>query len=256
LTRRRALITGASRGIGAACARALSRDGFQVVLVSRTESDLKDLAAQLTSDSVFMTCDLSENGAGRWLGSKVLDEVGPIDVLVNNAGAGYEGRTSHLDPVKVNSIFTLNLLSAMELSGILAPKMPDDGTASIVNISSISGAMSVPFSAVYAATKAGLDGLTRSLAAEYGPSGIRVNSIAPGVIVTDAWTAGREIPNMIEILEDRTSLRRWGSADEVAAVVSFLVSTNASYITGQTLVVDGGLSLLLDPIPRKREMQR
>jgi NAD(P)-dependent dehydrogenase (short-subunit alcohol dehydrogenase family) len=254
LTSRTALITGASRGIGAACAHALADDGYDLILVARTGRDLEHLAEKLTTTVHVLPCDLSIDGGGRRLGHEVLDRIGSVDVLINNAGRALDGRTARLDPAMVHQVITLNLVSALELSGVLAPAMTPHAGCSIVNMSSISGMSAVPFSAVYASTKGGLDGLTRSLAAEYGPRGIRVNGVAPGVIVTDAWTPGREIPDMIETLEGRVALRRWGDPAEVASVVSFLVSDRASYMTGQTLVVDGGLSLLLEPIPRPAEV--
>lgn len=249
-----ALVTGASRGIGAACAEALARDGFDLVLVSRSRDDLDAVARCLPTRAEVVVADLAQPGAGAELGDRIADRFGTLDVLVNNAGRGLTDRTARLDPDAVSEVVTLNLLSTIELSARAATLMARKGGGSIVNVSSISGSLGVPFSAVYGATKGALDALTRSLAAEYGTSNVRVNAVAPGVIVTDAWSAGREIPGMIEAVEARVALRRWGSAGEVADVVAFLASSRATYITGQVLVVDGGLTTLLEPLPRPAEV--
>jgi NAD(P)-dependent dehydrogenase (short-subunit alcohol dehydrogenase family) len=248
-----AVVTGASRGIGLACAQALSRDGFEVVLVSRDAGSLAQAAASLSGPAHVIACDLAEPDAATSLASDILEQHGRVEVLVNNAGGGVPARSEKLVHADIQRQLTLNLISVMQLSAPIAAHMAQRGSGAIVNLSSISGSMSVPFSAVYCAAKAGIDGLTRSLAAEYGPRNVRVNAVAPGVIITDAWTAGRERPGMIEALELRTPLRRWGGPDEVADVVSFLASAAARYVTGQVITVDGGLSSLLDPLPKGQE---
>src|SRR5829696_5801834 len=192
-----AVVTGASRGIGEACAHALSHDGFDVVLVSRDPVRLRAVAADLSGVSHIVVNDLSEPGAATILASEVINRFGAITVLVNNAGGGSYSRSEKLAHEDIHRQLTLNLISVMQLSGLIAAHMAEHDGGSIVNISSISGSMAVPYSAVYCAAKAGIDGLTRALAAEYGPSNVRVNAVAPGVITTEAWAAGRQRPGMI-----------------------------------------------------------
>jgi gluconate 5-dehydrogenase len=147
----------------------------------------------------------------------------------------------------------LNLVSAIELCGIFGPAMADQKMGSIINLSSTSGSLGTPFSAVYAATKGGINALTRALAAEYGLHRVRVNAVAPGPIVTEAWSRRVDFDEMRTVLERRVALRRWGTVTEVADVVSFLASDRSAYITGQIIVVDGGMSVLFEPIPRSAD---
>jgi NAD(P)-dependent dehydrogenase (short-subunit alcohol dehydrogenase family) len=246
---RRAVVTGASRGIGEASARSLAAAGYDLVLVARDRQRLHEVAASLPVDAAVVESDLARAESASSLAAELVGRFGPITALVNNAGGSTYGRSERVVHQRIVDDLQLNLVSVLQLSAAVAVHMAEHGGGSIVNVSSISGSMSVPYSAVYCAAKAGVEGLTRSLAAEYGPRRVRVNAVAPGVIVTDAWAAGRERPGMIRALELRTPLRRWGEPDEVADVIRFLVSDDSRYVTGQTIVVDGGLSSLLEPLP-------
>lgn len=248
-----ALVTGASRGIGAACARALSDLGATLALAARSPEDLAALADDLPGPATTHPADLAAPGEASRLGAEVLESHGRVDVLVNNAGGGLTRGTHRLTEEDIDGILALNLRSAMILAGAVAPGMRERRQGAIINMSSINGQAAVPGAAVYSAAKAGLDGMTRSLSAEWGLHGVRVNSVAPGVIVTDAWAAGREVPGLVEALDQRVSLRRWGDADEIADVVAFLATDRARYVTGQTINVDGGLTQLLEPMPREAD---
>ena len=252
LSGRTALVTGGSRGIGAACARALVEQGARVAIASRSQESLDHLAAEFGRDTVALKADLSQPGEGAGLAERAIASLGVIDILVNNAGASFTARTDRLSEEMVDDLIALNLRSVIMVSSVIGRQMRERGTGSIINISSTSGQSGTPGLTVYSASKAGLDAATRCMAADWGLNGVRVNSVAPGLIVTEMWNEGRTIPGIIEALEDRVSLRRWGDADEIGDVVAFLASDRARYITGQVINVDGGLTHLLESIPRTK----
>jgi NAD(P)-dependent dehydrogenase (short-subunit alcohol dehydrogenase family) len=250
LSGRNALVTGGSRGIGAACARALVAQGARVAIASRSKEALDELAEELGPDTVVLESDLAQSGQGVELADRAIESLGVVDILVNNAGASFTVRTDRLTEEMVDDLIALNLRSAIMVSSVIGRQMRQRGMGSIINISSTSGQSASPGLTVYAATKGGLDAATRNMAADWGLSGVRVNAVAPGLIVTDMWTENRKIPGIIETLEGRVSLRRWGVAEEIGDVVAFLASDRARYITGQVINVDGGLTQHLEPVLR------
>ena len=235
LSGRTALVTGASRGIGEHCARALAADGARIALAARATDDLERIAAELPHGPVVIRSDLGEVGAGARLAAAAVEALGGVDILVNNAGRG-ELR----EPGGDQAVLQLNYLAPLELTRALARQMGERGHGSVIHMSSIAGSIGVSELATYGATKAALDSLTRSQAASYGRFGIRVNAVAPGLVITDMWAAGREIPGLADGLERHIALGRWGEPDEIADVVAFLAGDKARYITGQTITVDGG----------------
>ena len=238
-----AVVTGASRGIGEASARALDAAGAQLVLTGRTTSDLENVAAELQHDPVVLTADLAPAGAGTDLARRILNEVGGVDVLVNNAGIPMRRTPSQLSEADVDLVFSINVRSLVMLSIGVAPSMIERGGGSIINISSVAGVHGPLGRVAYAGTKGAVDAMTRALAADWGPEGIRVNSIAPGLIATAIWEDARNnVPGLIEDLEGQIALKRWGFGDDIADVVLFFASDASRYVTGETLVVDGGLA--------------
>ena len=237
-------MTGASRGIGAACARSLSAAGAKVILVARSESDLRMVASGVQGECVVLVADLEGFGAPRELAAQVLGEHGSVDILVNNAGISFNRRSHKLQADDIDRVLAINVRTPLVLSAALAPAMLKEGRGAIVNVSSLSGLRGSSFQAAYSASKGALDALTRSLACEWGPGGIRVNSVAPGVIVTDMWESGRAQPGVVEAFEQQIALRRWGQPDDVADVVAWLASDASRYVTGQTISVDGGMSTM------------
>jgi len=245
LAGRTALVTGASRGIGAAIARALDEQGATVVVCGRDYQALAEVAVGLERPTEPLVADLSDEMAVSALAASALDR-GPIDILVNNAGVGVRMDSTDLDGSIIDAIHVVNVRALLLLTTALLPAMVERSRGSIINISSISGVRGTPRRAAYAASKGAVDAMTRSLAMEFGPSGVRVNAVAPGAIVTDMWERNRAVPGVIEAVESQTALRRWGTPHDIADVVAFLASDAARYVTGQTIEVDGGMASTLD----------
>jgi NAD(P)-dependent dehydrogenase (short-subunit alcohol dehydrogenase family) len=243
---RTAVVTGASRGIGAATARALDRAGARVVLVARTAAALDQVAAGLAHEPVVVTADLAEDRSADRVADAALAAVGHVDVLVNNAAAAVRVPSTELDPATVDGLLAVNVRNLLLLTTALLPQMVARRTGSIINLSSVSGVVGTPHRAAYAATKGAVDALTRSLAMEYGPNGVRVNAVAPGVIDTDLWARNKAVPGVVEQVEATIPLGRWGTPEDVADVIVFLASDAARYVTAQTISVDGGQAHTLD----------
>ncbi|MDH3682945.1 MAG: SDR family oxidoreductase [Acidimicrobiia bacterium] len=238
-----AVVTGASRGIGEASARVLDRHGARVVLSGRTVSDLERVAGELKNEPVVVPADLSEPRSGTALAEAILAEVDGVDVLVNNAGIPMRRTPAQLTEDDVDLVFSINVRSLLMLSLGLGPSMIARGGGSIINISSVAGLHGPQGRVAYAGTKGAVDAMTRALASDWGPQGIRVNSIAPGIITTAIWEESRNtVPGLIEDLAQRVALKRWGDSDDVADVVLFFASEASRYVTGETLTVDGGMA--------------
>ncbi len=243
LTGRVAVVTGASRGIGEASAKALDAAGAQVVLTGRTVADLERVAGELKNSPVVLPSDLAPSGSGTELAAAVLKEVAGVDVLVNNAGIPMRRTPDQLTEEDLDQVFAINVRSLAMLSLGLVPSMVERGGGSIINISSVASVRGPLGRVAYAGTKGAVDAMTRALAADLGPSGIRVNSIAPGLIATAIWEEARtNVPGLIEKLEGQVALKRWGYSSDIGDVVLFFASDAARYVTGETLVVDGGLA--------------
>ena len=230
---RLALVTGASRGIGEHCARSLAEQGARVALAARSEQDLLRGAEDLPNDPVVLTADLAQPGAGGELAVATLEALGGIDILVNNAGVSEIKGQDEM-------IMRLNYHAPLETTKALVRQMAERGHGSVIHMSSVAGATGVAELPTYGATKAALDSLTRSQAAQFGKHGVRVNAVAPGLIITEMWEEGRKTPGLAEGLADHIALGRWGEPQEISSVVTFLASDAASYVTGQTIIVDGG----------------
>ena len=248
-----AVVTGATRGIGEASARALDAAGARVVLTGRTVSDLHRVAGELTNDPVVLESDLSPPKSGTELAERVLEAVGGVDILVNNAGIPMRRTPEQLTEEDFDLVFSINVRSLLMLTLGLGPSMIERGGGSIINISSIASLRGPLGRVAYAGTKGAVDAITRALAADWGAHGIRVNAICPGLIATAIWEPDRQnIPGLIERLEDGIALKRWGYGDDVADVVLFFAADASRYVTGEVVAVDGGMARV-GAAPRPRE---
>lgn len=213
-----ALVTGASRGIGAAVAKLFESAGARVLTPSRSEMDLSDSAS-----------------IERYMAS--ID--GSIDILVNNAGINHLAGLDELDQEILGAMLQINLIAPVLLTGLVAARMKANGYGRIVNVSSIWSVVAKERRLAYAASKSAINAVTRTLALELGEHGILVNSIAPGFVNTEL-TSQNNSPEQIRIISDNIPLRRLAEPAEVAELAGFLCSNKNSYMTGQVLVVDGG----------------
>lgn len=230
-----AVVTGAGRGLGRAIAERLAADGYQVVAV-----DLDADAAESTATAVRGTarrCDVADRAAVRALAA----EVGPAEVLVNNAGIWTYGPLVDAADEDVDRVMAVNLGGTLDCCRAFAPAMAAAGRGAIVNLSSVAAAMSATVVEVYPVTKSAIEALTRQLAQELGPRGVRVNAIGPGSMLTEGTAAAYEGERMAQRAA-LVPLRRVGTPQDIANAVGFLVSEQASYISGQILYVDGGAS--------------
>lgn len=243
---RTALVTGATDGIGAAVARALAAEGARVVVGGRDSARGEKVVAAIAEAggrADFVRADLAHASAVHDLAAAAHDFAGgPLDILVNNAAMLITpGPTAEVSVDLLDRALAVNVRAAFLLTGLVAPAMAARGTGAIVNMGSINGLFGMAGSALYSMTKAAIHSLTKSWADEYGPSGVRINTVAPGPTATEKVAAMEE---HLAPLISRLPSRRTGTPDEVARAVVFLVSDDASNIHGATLSVDGGRSAI------------
>jgi 3-oxoacyl-[acyl-carrier protein] reductase len=239
-----ALITGASRGIGRAIAVDFARQGAQLALLGRDRTALDETAAACRdardgAQTEIILADVAEQSVVEGAVARTLERFGRVDFAVANAGQSVDSLMLRLKPEILDQMLSVNLKSAFYLCGAVAKPMMKQRAGSIVLISSIVGLTGNAGQAAYSASKAGLLGLAKSLAKELGSRNIRVNAVAPGFIET-AMT-GKLTEPMRDMILKNAALGRPGTPQDVSGVVSFLCSDAAGYVTGQTLVVDGGV---------------
>ncbi|WP_018569541.1 SDR family NAD(P)-dependent oxidoreductase [Streptomyces sp. PsTaAH-124] len=236
-----AVVTGGGRGIGAAVAVLLARAGARLALVGRTEETLARTARELPAESAVVVADLSLPEAPAQVMEAVLARFGRVDVLVNNAAAENFTASHELTPAEADQLWGLNARTPLLLGGLAAAHMAARGGGSIVNISSDVGSVrGIPNQSLYAATKGAVDGATRSLAAEWGERGVRVNAVRPAVTDTDMSAAVFADPHLERALTAQYALGRMGRPEDIAEAVLFFASPASSFVTGQILSVDGG----------------
>ena len=238
-----AVITGGSRGIGAAVCRRLAREGFRVYInYNNSPEPAEELARQLTKeglDAKAVFADVTKEEDVREMLALVLEESGRIDVLVNNAGVSHYGMIQDISDEEMDRIFDINVKGTIRMCREAVKAMYWKRSGRIVNISSMWGISGASCESLYAASKAAIIGLTKSLAKELAPMGITVNCVAPGATQTDMM---EELPeDAVDLLKEEIPLGRLASPEEIAETVAFLVSDAAGYMTGQVISPNGGL---------------
>ncbi|MFN8126648.1 MAG: SDR family NAD(P)-dependent oxidoreductase [Candidatus Nanopelagicales bacterium] len=244
LAGKKAIVTGASRGIGRAVAERFAAEGADVALMARNTELLDEVAAGI-GGAVVRSVDVSDSEAFRGALADVVAELGGADILVNNAG----GNSFSMPLVATRfsgweKTMRLNVDSIVHAAQVVLPGMLEQKSGSIINMSSVVALRGGPLMAHYAAAKAAVVSLSQSLAIECASSGVRVNSLLPGWIDTDLTDFLRVEQTTEEAVLSRVPMQRWGRAEEIAAAALFLASDESSFMTGQMLIVDGGLSAM------------
>jgi gluconate 5-dehydrogenase len=239
---RTALVTGSVRGLGLEMARGLARAGARVILNGRDPAALEAVAGRLHEDGLDIST-AAFDVTGHKAAHEAVAGLGDIDVLVNNVGHRDRRGVESMTPQELGAMLDVHLTSAYALSRTVALGLAERGASGrIINVSSVLGQLGRAGDVAYATAKAGLDGLTRALAADLGPTGTTVNSVAPGTFATEVNAELADDPEWARWLRTRTALGRWGRPEEIAGIVVFLAGDLASFITGQTIAVDGGMT--------------
>ena len=236
-----ALITGGAQGIGYACAEVIAGNGARIVLADINATGVREAAKRLGGDTGAMVCDMGDAAQIAAMFDRIGAEIGPLSVLVNCAGIAIPCDFLETPLEQFTSVIDVNLTGTFLATQRAAKSMIAAGIAgSIVNMSSVNAQVAIPTIAAYCASKGGVMQLTKASALALAPHGIRVNAVGPGSIDTAMMAAVNEDPEAMRVAMSRTPLKRMGTPREVAEIVAFLASDKASYITGETVYVDGG----------------
>jgi NAD(P)-dependent dehydrogenase (short-subunit alcohol dehydrogenase family) len=241
MTERIALVTGGAQGIGYACAEALAEDGVRIVLADVKSDAVRAAAERLGAKVTGLPVDMAQPDQVEALFDRIEADIGPVSILVNNAGIAIQADFLDTSLADFRKVIDVNLVSVFQATQRAAKTMVARGIrGAIINMSSINAVLAIPRIPAYCASKGGVMQLTKSAALALAPHGIRVNAVGPGSIDTEMLAGVNSSPQARETALSRTPLRRFGTPREIGDTVAFLASDKASYITGETIYVDGG----------------
>ena len=244
-----ALITGAARGIGFSCAERLIADGATVIGCDVNEAEGK-LALEALG-ATYVNCDVGDKAAVDVMIAKIVTDHGKLDILVSNAALIHKDEFLEISEEDFDRVLRVNLKGVFLTGQAAARQMAEQGSGAIINMSSINGTVAIPNQVPYVAAKGGVEQLTKLMALSLAPNGVRVNAVAPGTILTEMAKTIMTDDAVRRMIMSRTPLGRTGDPSEIASVVSFLASDDASYVTGETIIVDGGRLALNYVVPVK-----
>ena len=242
-----AVITGGNAGMGEAVAKRFTEEGASVVITGRRQPELDRVVKIIRQNNgkvLAVAGSVTDEAHAKDVARKAIDSLGRIDILVNNAGVGDFGKRLHeIDDATWNTVFDINLTGVFRMTRAIVPQMLKQQSGSIVNISSVASLAGIPGLSAYAASKGGLDALTRALAIDYAQDGIRCNVVNPGLIDTPMAAPLMSNTERLQSLLSQYAIRRAGTPEEVANMVLYLASDEARWVTGGTFPIDGGMTV-------------
>jgi len=239
-----AIITGGASGIGLACARLFTQEGARVAIFGRRQDRLNQAQKEIGDAVLAVQGDITSEQDVKRLVDSTLKELGKVDILVNNAGTFTGGPLHETDSGEWDRVFNINMTGVFQLTRQVLPHMIEQGSGSIIHISSILGMIAVPQTAAYNASKGALNQFSKSIAVEYGAQGIRSNALCPGMIETEMTEELRQDTALMAEFLKGYPLGRFGKPEEVAQACLFLASDESAFITGATLPIDGGCTAM------------
>ena len=244
LNNKTAIITGGASGIGLACARLFTREGARVAIFGRRQDRLDQARKQIGDSVLAVQGDITHEQDIQRLVDTTLKELGQVDILINNAGTFTGGPLHETDAEAWDRVFNTNMTGVFQLTRRVLPSMVEQGSGSIIHISSILGMVAMPQTAAYNASKGALNQFSKSIAVEYGAQGIRSNALCPGMIETEMTEELRSDTALMAEFLKGYPLGRFGQPEEVAQACLFLASDESAFITGTTLPIDGGYTAM------------